>query len=117
MMFRVLFCCVLVLLSWSATARSQSPYVGQEFREIKALSPQEISDYLSGKRLGLAKAAELNGYPGPAHVLELAAQLNVTDDQRAKTEALFKRMQARAIHLGKELIEEERALDKLFASR
>jgi hypothetical protein len=50
-------------------------------------------------------------------VLELAAQLNVTADQKAKTEALFKRMQARAIHLGKELIEEERALDKLFASR
>jgi hypothetical protein len=65
MMFRVLFCCVLVLLSWSATARSQSPYVGQEFREIKALSPQEISDYLSGKGLGLAKAAELKWLPKP----------------------------------------------------
>jgi Spy/CpxP family protein refolding chaperone len=91
--------------------------VGQEFREIKALSAQEISDYLAGKGLGLAKAAELNGYPGPAHVLELAAQLNLTADQKAKTEALFKRMQARAIPLGKEVVAEERALDKLFASR
>ena len=63
-MFRTLLGCTLALLAVSATANSQSPYVGQESREIKALSPQEISDYLSGKGMGLAKAAELNGYPG-----------------------------------------------------
>ena len=91
-MFRILVC-VLTLLSGAAWAQSQSPYVGQQFREIKALSPQEISDYLSGKGMGLAKAAELNGYPGPAHVLELATQLHLTADQKVKTEALFKRMQ------------------------
>ena len=67
--------------------------------------------------MGLAKAAELNGYPGPAHVLELAAQLDLTPEQKTKTEFLFKKMQARAIPLGKELVEEERALDRLFASR
>jgi Spy/CpxP family protein refolding chaperone len=106
-----------VLVSWSAGTQSHSPYVGQEFREIKALSAQEISDYLSGKGMGLAKAAELNGYPGPAHVLELAAQLDLTLDQKTKTEVLFKKMQARAIPLGKELVEEERALDRLFGSR
>ena len=98
-------------------ARSQSPYIGQESREIKALSPQEISDYLSGKGMSLAKAAELNGYPGPAHVLELAAQIELTSEQKTKTEALFETMQARAIMLGKELVQEERALDRLFASR
>ena len=75
----ILLCGVLTLISASAGAQSQSPYVGQQFREIKALSPQEISDYLSGKGMGLAKAAELNGYPGPAHVLELAAQLDLPD--------------------------------------
>jgi Spy/CpxP family protein refolding chaperone len=116
-MFRTLLCCVLALLSWPASAQSQSPYVGQELREIKALSPQEISDYLSGKGMGLAKAAELNGFPGPAHVLELATQLNLTTDQKIKAEALFKVMQDRAIALGKELVEEERALNHLFASR
>ena len=116
-MFRMLLGFMLALLAVSATADSQSPYVGQESRAIKALSPQEISDYLSGKGMGLAKAAELNGYPGPAHVLELAAQLDLTLDQKSKTEVLFKKMQARAIPLGKELVEEERALDRLFASR
>ena len=114
-MFRILLC-VLTLLSGAAGAQSQSPYVGQQFREIKALSPQEISDYLSGKGMGLAKAAELNGYPGPAHVLELATQLHLTADQKVKTEALFKRMQGRAIALGKELVEEERVLNHIFAS-
>jgi Spy/CpxP family protein refolding chaperone len=116
-MFRTLFACMLALLAVSATADSQSPYVGQELREIKAMSPPEISDYLSGKGMGLAKAAELNGFPGPAHVLELATQLNLTTDQKIKTEALFKMMQARAIPLGKEFVEEERALNHLFASR
>lgn len=115
-MFRTLLGCTLLLLAGSANAASPSPYVGQESREVKALSPQEISDYLSGKGIGLAKAAELNGYPGPVHVLELAIQLDLTAEQKTKTEALFQRMQARAIALGQELIEEERALDRLFAS-
>jgi hypothetical protein len=66
-MFRTSLCCVITLLSWSTVAQCQSPYVGQEYREIKALSTQEISDYISGRGMGLAKAAELNGYPGPAH--------------------------------------------------
>lgn len=101
-MFRTLLGCTLALLGVSAIADSQSPYVGQESREIKALSPQEISDYLSGKGMGLAKAAELNGYPGPAHVLELAAQLDLTPEQKTKTEVLFKKMQGRAIPNGKE---------------
>src|SRR5215469_17498306 len=115
-MFRTLFCCVLAVLSWPAGVQSQSLYAGQEFREIKTLSPQEISDYLSGKGMGLAKAAELNGYPGPAHVLELGSQLGLTPEQRAATEALFQRMQHRAIALGKELVEVEGTLDRLFAS-
>jgi hypothetical protein len=67
--------------------------------------------------MGLAKAAELNGYPGPAHVLELAEELKLTAEQKATTEVLFKRMEARAMSLGKELIEAEHALDRLFASR
>jgi Spy/CpxP family protein refolding chaperone len=116
-MLRAALCCALVLLAMPARASSPSPYAGQEGREIKALSPEEISDYLSGKGMGLAKAAELNGYPGPAHVLELAAQLGLTPEQRAATEALFQKMQQRAIALGRELVDAEGALDRLFASR
>jgi Spy/CpxP family protein refolding chaperone len=71
----------------------------------------------AGKGMGLAQAAELNGYPGPAHVLELAVQLELTPEQRAQTDALFQQMQSRAIRLGKALVEAERTLDQLFASR
>jgi hypothetical protein len=31
--------------------------------------------------MGMAKAAELNGYPGPRHVLDLSPELHLTDAQ------------------------------------
>lgn len=98
-------------------ANAQSPYQGQETRAIKSLSEQEIADFQSGEGMGFAKAAELNGYPGPAHVLELADKLELTDEQRARTQALFDLMKARATALGIDLVEAERALDSLFAER
>lgn len=94
-----------------------SPYAGEQSRSIKSLSQQEAADYLAGKGMGFAKAAELNGYPGPAHVLELADKLALSPAQKAKTEALFARMQRRARALGTRLVEEERRLDELFASK
>ena len=94
-----------------------SPYAGQEARDIKSLSPDDVDAYLSGKGMGLAKAAELNGYAGPAHVLELASQLALTPEQRAKTEALFATMASKATLLGQALVAEERKLDRLFATK
>ena len=94
-----------------------SPYAGQQSRSIKALSEQEVADYLAGKGMGFAKAAELNGYPGPAHVLELADELALSSMQMDKTEQVFGHMQTRARELGVRLIEEERRLDELFASK
>jgi hypothetical protein len=67
--------------------------------------------------MGLALAAELNGYPGPSHVLELAAKLELSADQRAKIKMLFDSMKAEAVPLGSRLIEQEADLDKQFASR
>lgn len=93
---------------------SPSQYRGQEQREIKALSPEDVSDLLAGKGMGFAKAAELNGYPGPAHVLELAASLQLSPEQRARTEALLDRMNSQARHLGAQLVQAERELDAAF---
>jgi len=93
---------------------SPSQYVGQESREIKALAPSEVNDLLAGKGMGLARAAELNGYPGPMHVLELSAQLGLTEAQESGTKALYARMQASAKELGARLVAAERALDSLF---
>ena len=66
--------------------------------------------------MGLAKAAELNSYPGPLHVLELARELGLTDTQRAATEALYATMRERAQSVGNKIIEAERDLDRAFVS-
>lgn len=62
----------------------------------------------------MALPAELNGYPGPAHVLELADALDLSTEQKSKTQALFERMQAEARALGERWIEREAELDALF---
>ncbi|MEO6745524.1 MAG: Spy/CpxP family protein refolding chaperone [Caldimonas sp.] len=100
-----------------STALAASPYVGEEARDIKALSPEEVGALLAGKGMGLAKTAELNGFAGPSHVLELATELHLTPRQRVRTEALFASMSAKASSAGRALIDKERELEKLFATR
>src|SRR5262245_40334747 len=90
----------LVLATAPAAAQSHQPYAGLESRPIKALSAQQIADLRAGRGMGLALAAELNGYPGPAHVLELADRLALSDEQRAKVQALFDAMKSEAVPLG-----------------
>jgi hypothetical protein len=76
----------IMLLSQTLYASTESPYKGQQLRSIKALSQKDINGYMTGKGMGFAKAAELNHYPGPRHVLDLS-----------------------------ELVEGEQKLDQLFA--
>jgi Spy/CpxP family protein refolding chaperone len=97
-------------------AQAPSPYAGAMQHEIKSLSPAEIADLRAGRGMGLAKPAELNGYPGPMHVLELAAQLDLNADQRAKTAAIVARMRTNAVALGEQIITAERDLDRAFAN-
>jgi Spy/CpxP family protein refolding chaperone len=94
-----------------------SPYAGQQARAIKSLSDEDRQALLEGQGMGLAKAAELNGYPGPTHVLELANHLQLTSEQRAATRKLLAEHKAAARQLGAAILEAERALDEAFASR
>jgi hypothetical protein len=98
-------------------ALAQTPYAGMQTRPIKALSDQQIADLRAGRGMGLALAAELNGYPGPSHLLELAAQVGLSDTQRARVGSLFDAMKAETIPIGENLIRQEAALDKLFAEQ
>jgi hypothetical protein len=98
-------------------AAPSTPYAGQESRPIKALSPQDVQAYLEGKGMGLAKTAELNGYPGPAHVLALAAKLDLTMEQEQRTREINRQMEDKAVALGRQIVDEERALDALFAQQ
>jgi Spy/CpxP family protein refolding chaperone len=92
-----------------------SPYAGQQEREIKSLDATEVKDLLEGRGMGLAKAAELNHYPGPLHVLQVARELSLSAEQERATRALFQQMQADAIRLGRAVVEKERELDRAFA--
>lgn len=104
----------LTLVGSSVIAQSTSPYAGQERRAIKALSETDVRDLREARGLGLAKAAELNSYPGPAHVLEFATQLQLSEAQRTATEALFASMRDKARPVGERIIEAERDLDHAF---
>lgn len=108
----------LLIAGFIGTAHAEpSNYVGQENRDIKALSTEDVQSYMVGKGMGLAKAAELNGYPGPSHVLALGAQLGLTREQHQQTQALFDAMSAKASTVGKAIVEKERELDRRFAHR
>lgn len=106
----------LIAISAVAFAQGPQPYAGMEQRAVKALSDLQIADLKAGRGMGLALPAELNGYPGPAHVLEHAAELGLSPDQLARTQTLFDAMKAEAVPVGERLIDEETNLDRLFAS-
>ena len=103
--------------AFAASDVPHNPYAGQEERAIKALSEQEVSGLLAGNGAGLAKAAELNGYPGPAHVLELADALHLDTARLDATQQLMAAHRRRAGELGAELVASEQALDALFAEK
>lgn len=98
-----------------ALASENQPYAGQQERAVKALAPGTVEGLLAGAGLGYAKAAELNGWPGPLHALELNEELGLTDEQVATLDALRDDMLARTVPLGRDLIAAEEELDRLFA--
>jgi Spy/CpxP family protein refolding chaperone len=103
------------LLFFAGSALAQQPYAGFQNRLIKTLSDQQIADLNAGRGMSLALAAELNGYPGPIHAIELADQLHLSSDQVRKLRALFEAMKVETIPLGETLIAQERKLNDDFA--
>jgi Spy/CpxP family protein refolding chaperone len=108
---------LLLLAAAPALAQTATPYAGLQTRDIRALSPEQVDDLLNGRGMGLALSAELNGWPGPQHVLELADRLNLTPEQRRETEALRTAHRAAAARIGQDIVEAERALDRAFRER
>ena len=107
---------VIALLMAMSVATAESPYAGQEHRSIKSLSPQDIEALKNGEGMGFAKLAELNHFPGPKHVLDMADQLGLTPVQVADSRSLFDDMQSKAIAIGHELLSAEAELDHAFAN-
>ena len=112
---------VLMLTATFAFAETnhshKSKYAGEEKREIKSLSATDIEELQNGKGWGLAKAAELNGVPGPVHLLEMKEEIDLSAEQIRTIENIFTKMKQEAVPLGLELIELERELNNHFANR
>lgn len=121
MKFSICLCTALLATSFSSMLSAapvyQSDYVGQEKRVIKSLSKDDIEQLKQGKGWGLAKAAELNGMPGPVHILQMKDKISLTTKQEVKIRDLYKDMKTKAIPLGNKLIELEKELNDSFANR
>lgn len=113
-MKRALTAAILFIASGNVFA--ETPYAGMQSRKVKSLSEQQVADLKEGRGMGLALAAELNGYPGPSHVLELGDKLELTPSQVAAVRTLFDSMKRESISLGAKLMEQESDLDGKFAS-
>jgi hypothetical protein len=108
---------VIVSIVFATVLMGQdSPYTGLKDREIKALSQEDAKAYREGAGMGLALAAELNRYPGPKHVLELADKLALTPEQFESVQRSWDAMHAEAVRLGHEIIDAETQLDQAFAT-
>lgn len=111
-----LICLIFILTPAYAFAQEHpSPYAGEQSRAIKALSDGEVRGYLTGQGMALAKAGELNHYPGPLHVLELTRPLGLSEAQKLQTEKIRDSMLSETINIGERLVEKERELDASFA--
>ncbi len=115
---QVLVLMLIATFAFSAADHShKSKYAGEEKREIKSLSATDIEELQNGKGWGLAKAAELNGVPGPVHLLEMKKEIGLSTGQISAIEDIYREMKQKAIPLGLELIELERELNNHFAKR
>lgn len=108
---------LIVVVAVSASANNShhhAGYAGQETRSIKSLSAEDIAELKAGSGWGLAKTAELNGVPGPKHLLEMKDEIDLSENQIAKIEKLFDEMNTAAVTLGLSLIEKEQQLELRF---
>ncbi len=104
------------MLHFTGSFGGHTPYAGQDARVVKAFSADKVAGLREGRGLGYAKSAELNGWEGPLHVLELKGEMKLTPRQEQQIEAIRQSMLARARPLGERLIVAEQRLDALFQS-
>lgn len=110
-MFLVL---AVVLAGCGTEPAEDESYARLRKSPIRGLSPEEIASLENGSGAGLALPAELNGYPGPRHILEFQEELGLNATQRAAVEALFASMRSDAQEAGQRVLAAYRALDAWF---
>ncbi len=113
---RVLALVLSIAIAMPALAQHASPYAGEHQREIVSLSEADMQELRRGGGWGLARAAELNGVPGPTHLIELKDKIGLSEAQLDLLIDIRDRMRADAISAGTQLIAAERTLDEAFKS-
>ncbi|PWU25151.1 MAG: hypothetical protein C5B48_02740 [Candidatus Rokuibacteriota bacterium] len=116
---RIAVALALVLLfspQVSAVDPLTSPYQRQAETNLRGLSESEVADLKAGRGMGLARAAELNNYPGPRHVLDAVAagRLAASADQIQRVQQIFDEMNSQALSVGAQILDEEQLLEAGF---
>jgi hypothetical protein len=99
----------------AARAAAHAAEAAREGTGIPALSEAQAASYLEGEAMWQASVAELNQYPSPRRVLELAEALELAEGQRRATTELHEETRREAIRLGGELVALEQRLNRIFA--
>lgn len=102
------------------TTDPRSPYAGEQTREISSLTSGDVESLKQGTGVafgGMARPAELNSYPGPRHVLDLADSLELSAAQRDRIQEVHDAMKVDALEIGAEVLDTEQKIDALFASQ
>jgi hypothetical protein len=108
--------CLLVAVPALAQDQLTSPYRQQAEKGLRGLDEKEIAELKAGAGMRLARAAELNSYPGPRHVLDAieAGKLAGGAEQRERVQQVFNRMNRDAVRVGTQILEEEQRLETGF---
>lgn len=113
MLFMLVFVTGLIALAQDSTA-TPSGYDSLLDTEIRGISEEDIDGYRTGAGLGFALPAELNGYPGPRHVLDLSDELDLDEQQLDEIQSLYDEMLLQAIALGEQILQAEAELELAF---
>lgn len=113
MLFTLVFVTGLVAFAQDSTA-TPSGYDSLLYTEIRGISEEDIDGYRTGAGLGFALPAELNGYPGPRHVLDFSEELKLNTDQLEEIQSLYDEMLPQAIDLGEQILQAEAELELAF---
>lgn len=103
-------------LSDCTTQRTLTALLFSFFTLHFALSqvPPDRDVLLNAKGNGQATYAEMNGYPGPKHALDLASSLQLTKSQREALRDIYDEMASRAKELGKRIVQIEQEMHDAF---
>ena len=110
---------LIAISCWFVLARpaaAQHQLQGQQDRDIKAMSTEEVKQYLSGRRHGLCEGRGVEPLSRTAACLELADPLGLSAEQRSAIKRLMDSHKAEARAIGARLVEAERSLEALFRS-